>query len=267
MKASFIFIVVALAALTQQSTACSESTFRKAVAAAPKNIVSLKCQRAVYDTICDTCGKNVGCYWNMGPKVAPTLSQCQHRRSLRNVGKCSEAGFKKAIALAPKTGASLGCQRAVYNALCEECGTSMSCFFEKGPAVAKASPLCRPREITKFDLEDEEEEVRGRNLRNWGRICATAACLFIDGLNPPPARYQPGNNGPAPIHRPYDMQYEDKLVLRRPPLMVNRQPGGRHNGNIMDMQEEMMINNIGHYKLPHSYHDPNGWPGHDMSEY
>ena len=27
-----------------------------------------------------------------------------------------------------------------------------------------------------------EEDIGGRN---WGRICATAACLFIDGLNPP----------------------------------------------------------------------------------
>jgi len=226
MKTSFIFIVVALAVLTQQGTACSEQAFRRAVAASPKNEVSLRCQRAVYNDLCGTCGNNVGCYWNMGPKVAPTLSQCQHRRSLRNIGKCSEAGFKKAVALAPKTGASLGCQRAVYNALCEECGTSMSCFWKKGPAVARASPLCRPRETTKFDIEDEDEQVVGG--RNWGRICATAACLFIDGLNPPPARYVPNNSGPAPIHRAYDMEEE----------------------------------NVGHYKLPHTHHDPRGWPGH-----
>ena len=185
---------------------CSEQTFQRAVAAAPKNGVALKCQRAVYNKLCGRCGNNVGCYWNYGPKVAPTLHACRHRRSLRTLTtKCSEAGFKKAIENAPKTGASLSCQRAVYNALCEECGNSFKCFMQKGPNVARKSPLCRPRETTKYDLADDEEVGRGRD---WGRICATAACLFIDGLNPPPPRYTPGPNPIAPIHRQADMMFD-----------------------------------------------------------
>ena len=212
---------------------CSEQAFQRAVAAAPKNGVALKCQRAVYEKLCGRCGNDVGCYWNYGPKVAPTLRACRHRRSLRTLTtKCSESGFKKAIEQAPKTGASLSCQRAVYNALCEECGNSFKCFMQKGPSVARKLPLCRPRELTKYDLADEE--VGGRS---WGRICATAACLFIDGLNPPPARYTPGPNPIAPIHRPADMMYDS----------ANEK--------------------VGHYKLPHEHHDPRGWPGHDMAEF
>merc|ERR1711998_680395 len=146
-------------------------------------------------------------------------------------------------------------------------GTSMSCFWKKGPAVARASPLCRPRETTKFDIEDEDEQVVGG--RNWGRICATAACLFIDGLNPPPARYVPNNSGPAPIHRAYDMEDEDEQVvggrnwgrigatgaslfvdgLSPPPARYvpnNSGPAPIHRA--YDMEEE----NVGHYKLPHT---------------
>merc|ERR1712072_31602 len=49
-------------------------------------------------------------------------------------------------------------------------------------------------------MEDGDESVGNR----WGRVCATAACLFIDGLNPPREPYRPGaSNGNPPIHRPY----------------------------------------------------------------
>ena len=180
MKVSVLIALVTLATLAQQSAACSERTFQRAIAAAPKTGVALKCQRAVYNELCGRCGKDISCYWNFGPKVAPNLREC-HRRSLRTMRtKCSEKIFRKAIESAPKTGASLSCQRAVYNALCEECGSSVECFMKNGPSVARALPLCRPREVTQFDTA--EEDIGGRD---WGRICATAACLFIDNLSPP----------------------------------------------------------------------------------
>ena len=104
--------------------------------------------------------------------------------------------------------------------------------MENGPSVAKSTPLCRPREVTTYDMEDEEEQVGGA-----GRVCAIAACLFIDGISPPREPYRPGaSNGDAPIVR------------------------GR--ADMMEDGDE----NVGHYKLPHDNHDPRGWPGHDIME-
>ena len=230
MKVSVLIALVTLATLAQQSAACSERTFQRAIAAAPKTGVALKCQRAVYNELCGRCGKDISCYWNFGPKVAPNLRECRHRRSLRTMRtKCSEKIFRKAIESAPKTGASLSCQRAVYNALCEECGSSVECFMKNGPSVARALPLCRPREVTQFDTA--EEDIGGRN---WGRICATAACLFIDNLSPPPPRYTPGPNPIAPIHRPFDEMYdtEEEYV------------GGRDWGRICATAACLVIDNL-----------------------
>ena len=70
---------------------------------------------------------------------------------------------------------------------------------------------------------------------NWGRICATAACLFIDNLSPPPPRYTPGPNPIAPIHRPFDEMYdtEEEYV------------GGRHWGRISPAAC-LVIDNLSH---------------------
>ena len=223
---------------------CSEQRFRTAITGAGGKTmppVAVPCQKAVYAALCHECGDDIGCFWSKGPKIAPTLSECQHHKTGRNlrslVGsstRCNEKSFQEAIAKVPTTGVALGCQRAVYNALCDTCGSSMKCYMEKGPSIAKSTPLCRPREVTTYDMEDEEEQVGGR----WGRVCATAACLFIDGLNPPREPYRPGaSNGNAPIHRPY-------------------------GADMMEDGDE----NVGHYKLPHDNHDPRGWPGHDIME-
>ena len=204
---------------------CSELGYQVAVKSVPKSGVSDKCRRAVFFELCGQCGRDVGCYMSNGPKVAMATSACQHRSRALRGNACNERVFKAAVANAPKTGVSLGCQRSVFDALCGKCGHDTSCYWKHGPSVAKRSPLCRPRRLTSYEL-DEEENIGGRA----GRICATAACLFIDGLNPPRQPYRPSAPGPAPIVRLAD-----------------------------ELEEE----NIGHYKLPHEPHDPRGWPGHD----
>ena len=213
-------MIVAFAAVNATpSKRCSEQRFRTAITGAGGKTmppVAVPCQKAVYAALCHECGDDIGCFWSKGPKIAPTLSACQHHKTGRNlrslVGsstRCNEKTFQEAIAKVPATGVALGCQRAVYNALCDTCGSSTKCYMEKGPSVAKSTPLCRPREVTTYDMEDEEEQVGGRA----GRVCAIAACLFIDGISPPREPYRPGaTNGNPPIHRPLrgaDMMDED----------------------------------------------------------
>merc|ERR1719353_144716 len=249
MKLSIFLMIVAFAAVNAtpfkryEDKRCSEQRFRTAITGAGGKTmppVAVPCQKAVYAALCHECGDDIGCFWSKGPKIAPTLSECQHHKTGRNlrslVGsstRCNEKSFQEAIAKVPTTGVALGCQRAVYNALCDTCGSSTKCYMEKGPSVAKSTPLCRPREVTTYDMEDEEEQVGGR--RGWWS--AIAACLFIDGISPPREPYRPGaSSGDAPIVR------------------------GR--ADMMEDGDE----NVGHYKLPHQHHDPKGWPGHDIME-
>ena len=232
---TFPFVLAALATTASALEMCSERAFQTAIENAPKTAASVGCQRAVFFSLCEECGRDLGCYMSNAPKIAPTLPACQFpaRRQLRSSSRCSEATFQKAVAAAPNTGAALGCQRAVYNELCDKCGEDQECFWEHGRKIAPTLQQCRPRRLTSYEM-DVEEDVGG-----VGRWCATAACLFIDGLNPPPARYRPGSPGPAPIGRLYD---ED------------------------EMDDEMDDEFTGHYKLPHDNHNPQGWPGHDEME-
>ena len=235
------------------------------------------------------------------PKIAPTLPACQFpaRRQLRSSSRCSEATFQKAVAAAPNTGIALSCQRAVYNELCDKCGEDQKCFWKYGPKIAPTLQQCRPRQLTSYEM-DVEEDVGG-----WGRACAIAACLFIDGLNPPPARYRPGSPGPAPIGRGYADEMDDEEVgefgkyhdndemddeedvggvgrwcaiaaclfidgLNPPPARYRPgSPGPAPIGRLYDedeMDDEMDDEFTGHYKLPHDNHNPQGWPGHDEME-
>ena len=284
---------------------CSEQRFRTAITGAGGKTmppVAVPCQKAVYDALCHECGDDIGCFWSKGPKIAPTLSECQHHKTGRNlrslVGsstRCNEKSFQEAIAKVPATGVALGCQRAVYNALCDTCGSSTKCYMEKGPSIAKSTPLCRPREVTTYDMEDEEEQVGGR----WGRVCATAACLFIDGLNPPREPYRPGaSNGNPPIHRPFrgaDMMEDgdENVGVKNLGRLACEETWGRNCGYLHYYKPNGKIDFnsphysswrgdhpikseggfpydelIGHYKLPHhdpdtgKHHDPKGWPGH-----
>ena len=256
MKLSIFLMIVAFAAVNATPfKRCSEQRFRTAITGAGGKTmppVAVPCQKAVYAALCHECGDDIGCFWSKGPKIAPTLSECQHHKTGRNlrslVGsstRCNEKSFQEAIAKVPTTGVALGCQRAVYNALCDTCGSSTKCYMEKGPSIAKSTPLCRPREVTTYDMEDEEEQVGGRA----GRVCAIAACLFIDGLNPPREPYRPGaSNGNPPIHRPYrgaDMMedgdvnnvggymHNGKYYYDGQAANSNYHPGGgfHHNGN------------------------------------
>jgi len=127
--------------------------------------------------------------------------------------------------------------------------------------------------------EMDDEEVGGRAARCF----AIGACLFIDNLSPPPARYRPGSPGPAPIHRGYADVMDDEEVggrvgrciaiaaclfikdLNPPPARYSPGspgPAPIHRGYADEMDDEF----TGHYKLPHQHHDPKGWPGHDEME-
>ena len=227
---TFLFVLAALATTASALEMCSERAFQTAIENAPKTAASVGCQRAVFFSLCEECGRDLGCYMSNAPKIAPTLPACQFPagRQLRSSSRCSEATFQKAVAAAPNTGIALSCQRAVYNELCDKCGEDQKCFWKYGPKIAPTLQQCRPRQLTSYEM-DVEEDVGG-----WGRACAIAACLFIDGLNPPPARYRPGSPGPAPIGRGYADEMDDEFT--------------------------------GHYKLPHQHHDPKGWPGHDEME-
>ena len=282
MMKTFLFVLAALATTASALEMCSERAFQTAIENAPKTAASVGCQRAVFFSLCEECGRDLGCYMSNAPKIAPTLPACQFpaRRQLRSSSRCSEATFQKAVAAAPNTGAALGCQRAVYNELCDKCGEDQECFWKYGRKIAPTLQQCRPRRLTSYEM-DVEEDVGG-----VGRFCATAACLFIDNLSPPPPRYRPGSPGPAPIHRPLD-EMEDEEVggagrciaiaaclfidgLNPPPARYRPgSPGPAPIGRLYDedeMDDEMDDEFTGHYKLPHDNHNPQGWPGHDEME-
>ena len=282
MMKTFLFVLAALATTASALEMCSERAFQTAIENAPKTAASVGCQRAVFFSLCEECGRDLGCYMSNAPKIAPTLPACQFpaRRQLRSSSRCSEATFQKAVAAAPNTGAALGCQRAVYNELCDKCGEDQECFWKYGRNIAPTLQQCRPRRLTSYEM-DVEEDVGG-----VGRFCATAACLFIDNLSPPPPRYRPGSPGPAPIHRPLD-EMEDEEVggagrciaiaaclfidgLNPPPARYRPgSPGPAPIGRLYDedeMDDEMDDEFTGHYKLPHDNHNPQGWPGHDEME-
>ena len=202
---TFLFVLAALATTASALEMCSERAFQTAIENAPKTAASVGCQRAVFFSLCEECGRDLGCYMSNAPKIAPTLPACQFpaRRQLRSSSRCSEATFQKAVAAAPNTGIALGCQRAVYNELCDKCGEDQKCFWKYGPKIAPTLQQCRPRQLTSYEM-DVEEDVGG-----WGRACAIAACLFIEGGSPPPARYTPGSPGPAPIGRGYADEMDD----------------------------------------------------------
>ena len=208
---TFLFVLAALATTASALEMCSERAFQTAIENAPKTAASVGCQRAVFFSLCEECGRDLGCYMSNAPKIAPTLPACQFpaRRQLRSSSRCSEATFQKAVAAAPNTGAALGCQRAVYNELCDKCGEDQECFWEHGRKIAPTLQQCRPRRLTSYEM-DVEEDVGG-----VGRWCATAACLFIEGGSPPPARYTPGSPGPAPIGRVYADEMDDEEVVGR----------------------------------------------------
>jgi len=195
-----LLLLAAIAATTASAVeVCSEFGYQIAVKNVPKTGVSDQCQRAVFFQLCDKCGRDIGCYMSNGPKVAPKTPACQHRSRALRSNACNERVFKAAVAKAPKTGVSLGCQRSVFNALCGRCGHDTKCYWKHGPSVAKKSPLCRPRRLTSYEMDEGEESAGG-----FGRFCATAACLFIDNLSPPREQYIPPPPMPTPIHRPYD---------------------------------------------------------------
>jgi len=197
-----VLLFAALVATASAVDICSEFGYQIATKNVPKSGVSDQCQRAVFFKLCGSCGRDIGCYMSNGPKIAPTEPACQHRARALRSNACTEQVFQAAVAKAPNTGVSLGCQRSVFDALCGKCGFDRSCYQNLGPNAARNSPLCRPRKLTSYEL-DEDENVGG-NFQKFGRFCATAACLFIDGLNPPREQYIPPPRLPTPIHRPYD---------------------------------------------------------------
>ena len=226
MMKTFLFVLAALATTASALEMCSERAFQTAIENAPKTAASVGCQRAVFFSLCEECGRDLGCYMSNAPKIAPTLPACQFpaRRQLRSSSRCSEATFQKAVAAAPNTGAALGCQRAVYNELCDKCGEDQECFWKYGRKIAPTLQQCRPRRLTSYEM-DVEEDVGG-----VGRFCATAACLFIDNLSPPPPRYRPGSPGPAPIHRPLDEMDDEEVggrVYSDNDEMDDEEVGGR----------------------------------------